>query len=188
MLMAASGCGVAAYKPDGAVNTSMLAREKKALALLYLDNTRCNDGVNAILATPSGDGYRMVADVVRPLLGSTNVSEIELNPGEYHLVQYTCTNLKSELGRARRVKDTLGKFEGIYTFRESYASFRVEAGEIVNVGSLAVRVITLPNIVGVEVEDWPTWEVDLFRKERPTLYAQMKTRLMTVTKAPPAPR
>src|SRR5262245_5810072 len=90
VLVAASGCGVAAYKQDGAVTTSMLAKEKKALVLLYLDRTRCNRGVSAILATPSGDGYRMARDVVPPLFGSTNVSEIELDPGEYHLVQYTC--------------------------------------------------------------------------------------------------
>jgi hypothetical protein len=39
--------------------------------------------------------------------------------------------------------------------------------------------------VEVEVTDWPARELDRFKAKRPHIYAQMTTRLMTVTPAGP---
>jgi hypothetical protein len=77
-------------------------------------------------------------------------------------------------------------------FRKSYANFAVQSGEVINVGFLRLvplgatqaafsRVI----LVGVVATDWPVSELDNFKQQRPALYAQMKTRLMTVPKVVP---
>ena len=40
-------------------------------------------------------------------------------------------------------------------------------------------------LVGVVATDWPVSELENFKQQRPALYAQMKTRLMTVPKMVP---
>jgi hypothetical protein len=181
MLIAASGCAVLVNKPDGTVTTSTLASEKKALALLLIARQGCS-AVSVNLAVPDGDGYRFDRVVVPPITGQSNVSEIELDPGDYHVVHHLRT---ASQGLPRTTMKNLGSTGGIGVYRQSYASFRVAAGEIVNLGELLVLPTVVPGFVDVKVQDWPAREVDLFRKERPTLYAQMKTRLLTVK--PPAP-
>lgn len=182
MLVAVAGCGgVAAYKPDGAVTTSQLEQDKKALALMILaDDSRCTS-VAATLGRRQGDGYWYVAGIA-----GTDVTEIELDPGEYHIVFHGCTYMK--YGSPTPLKNTI-VFEnlgegGLGYFHKSLASFRVEAGEIVNVGRFYVVPMAY-NLANFKVEDWRPHELERFRKARPTLAAQMKTRLMTVTKPPP---
>jgi hypothetical protein len=186
VLIATSGCAVLVNKPDGTVTTATLARDGKALALLLIARQGCN-AVSVNLAVPDGDGFQFDRVVVPPITGKSNVSEIELDPGEYHIVHHLCSarDLDSK-GRPRTVMKNLGSQGGIGRYRQSYASLRVVAGEIVNVGEIHILPTPLPGFVDVKVQEWPASEMDIFRKERPTLYAQMKTRLMTVTK-PPTP-
>ena len=79
-------------------------------------------------------------------------------------------------------------------YRTSYASFTLAAGEIVNVGHLHINASHVgrgafgrPLDVKVSVSDWGLSEIERFRKQRPALFAAMRTRLMTVTygAAPP---
>jgi len=65
-------------------------------------------------------------------------------------------------------------------------------GEIVNVGFLRLVPLGATHAassrvvrVGVEAADWPTEDLERFKQRRPNLYARMKTRLLTATKATP---
>ena len=141
-----------------------------------------------------GDAYRRhqairvanVASVTEPA-----VAEVELDPGEYHVVGYQCTN---QAGK----HTTLTTSDGQQYFRASYAAFTVQAGEIVNVGFLHFGASHVgrstfgrPYEIEVKVTDWPLADLDRFKARRPALYAQMTTRLMRVTltgdHVPPAP-
>ena len=75
----------------------------------------------------------------------------------------------------------------------SYAHFSVAAGEIVNVGyfhfgaSREGRSLFGRNVrLDVEITDWPLVEIERFKQQRPTMYAQMTTRLMKVDGTPSA--
>jgi hypothetical protein len=64
----------------------------------------------------------------------------------------------------------------------------LEPGEVVNVGYLHVNASRVgrssfgrPVETYIDVSDWPLAELDRFKAKRPHIYAQMTTRLMTVT-------
>ena len=113
------------------------------------------------------------------------VAEVELDPGEYHVVAYSCRDAKT----AHAISD---KGASRQFYRSSYASFTLAPGEIVNVGYLHFEASHVGrNAIGrklktdVEVTDWPLAELDQFKARRPTIYAQMTTRLMTLTPSAP---
>jgi hypothetical protein len=140
--------------------------------------------VAVLLGVREGEAFRRHQAVtvanVRSLTEPA-VAEVELDPGEYHVVAYRCQTTAGN----RIVSDGDG---GGQLYRKSYASFRLEAGEVVNVGYLHVdawrvgrNAFGRPVAVDVDVTDWPLKEIDLFKTRRPHVFAQMKTRLMTVT-------
>jgi hypothetical protein len=72
-------------------------------------------------------------------------------------------------------------------YRTSYASFTLQAGEIVNVGYLHLvawrhghNTFGRPVEMDIEITDWPLAELDRFKAKRPHIYTQMTTRLMKV--------
>jgi hypothetical protein len=78
---------------------------------------------------------------------------------------------------------------GYQTFAKSYGAFTLQAGEVVNLGFLRARhvreKVAFPAIaltVELAVTDWPLQDLKRFEQERPTLYADMKTRLLTLAK------
>ena len=80
-------------------------------------------------------------------------------------------------------------------FKRSYASFTVGSGEIVNVGFLRLvpmvvttgneQVKVTTNQIHVAVVDWSEADPAEFKRQRPGLYEQMRTRLAVVTKMEP---
>jgi hypothetical protein len=144
--------------------------------------------VGVWLGVPEGRGYRPhkpVAIIHAGSLADIPVAEVELSPGEYHVISYACGTGSD----AKQVVD----FDTITGLaRSSHASFSIAAGEVVNVGSFefhAARVGTnafgRPVKTTVSVTDWPLGDLERYRQRRPQLYAQMKTRLMTVTARTP---
>jgi hypothetical protein len=100
------------------------------------------------------------------------------------VVSYTC----NRRGGAIHLADSLGG--GV--FRKSYASFSLAPGEIINVGYLQLVPMASTQVaytrvlaVRLAVTDWPLGELERFKQQRPQLYAQMKTRLMTVPRVEP---
>lgn len=175
---------------DSAVTPAALAQVKKAVAVMRIGaaSPTCRH-VAVLLGTREGDGYRRhsvlqvmnVHSLVEPA-----VAETELAAGSYHVIGYSCHD-----GRKPGVvadKADPGFLATPGTYRTSYASFNVSAGEIVNVGYLhfhAAKVGTnafgRPVRTKVTVSDWPLAELDRFEQKRPQIYAQMVTRLMTAT-------
>ena len=193
--VAALACGLLAgctqtSRVEDNLSTASLAQTRKAVAVMRVGaaSPQCVN-VAVLLGVREGEGFRhhrgiTVANVRS--LTEPAVAEVELDPGEYHVVAYRCQSA----GGIKGVHDGDG---GGQLYRTSYASFVLQAGEIVNVGYLhfgawreGLSTFGRPIEVEVEVTDWPLKELDRFKARRPHIYAQMTTRLMTVT--PRGPR
>lgn len=186
--MAVAGCAQTS-RVDESVTPAKLASSQKGVALIRVGSASptCLHS-RVLLGTRSGEGYKrgqviMVANLRS--LAASQVAEVELDPGEHHIIGYSCV---SENSQQKFVSDPAGG----QLMGTSYARFSVAAGEIVNVGyfhfgaSKDGRSLFGRNIrTDVEITDWPLAEIERFKQQRPAMYAQMTTRLMAVDGAPP---
>ncbi len=178
----AAGC-TQTSRVDESVSTGSLAETRKAVAVMRV-GAASPDCINVavLLGVREGEGFRrhqgLTVMNVRSLTEPA-VAEVELDPGEYHVLAYRC--------QTRKGITTIADGDGGQLYRTSYASFTLQPGEIVNVGYL--RLVAWRhgrNAIGrlvemdIEVTDWPLAELDRFKAKRPHIYAQMKTRLMLV--------
>lgn len=183
LTLVVAGCAQTSRVGDD-VSTSGLAAKRKAVALMRVGtpSPKCNS-LGVLLGTREGLGYRRKQPIgvvnVRSL-ADVPVAEVELEPGEYHVLAFSCISEKGPAVVGDKAEGDL--------YRSSYASFTLAAGEVVNVGSLTFNASHVgrsafgrPVRVDVEVSDWPLAEIERFRQRRPQLYAAMQTRLMTVT-------
>ncbi len=173
---------------DASLSTGSVARTKKGIALVKLGaavNT-CSTGA-VTLGVRDGVKFRDTNTLRVVGLNSATqpaVAEVELDPGEYHVTSYSCLTPTRGVVRVASAMHLSGKFE-------SLASFTIGAGEVVNVGYLAIEPVRFMtpkiNILAwrISVRDWPIDEVTRFKTQRPQLYGAMQARLMTVTKIPP---
>lgn len=186
-LVLACGC-TQTSRVDDNLSTAALTQTKKAVAVMRVgaaSPTCINVGV--LLGVRDGEGFRQHQGVMVVNVRSVTepaVAEVELDPGEYHVLAYRC--------HTQRGPKTVHDSAGGQLFRTSFASFTLRPGEIVNVGYLHVGASRIgrnafgrPVRVDIEVTDWPLAELDRFKAKRPQIYAQMTTRLMTVI--PPGP-
>ncbi len=187
--LAIAGC-VQTSRVDESVTPAKLASSQKGVALIRVGSASptCLH-TRVLLGTRAGDGYKrgqviMVANLrsVTP----SQVAEVELDPGEHHIIGYSCV---AENSKQTFVSDPAGG----QLMGTSYAHFSVAAGEIVNVGyfhfgaSREGRSLFGRNVrLDVEITDWPLVEIERFKQQRPTMYAQMTTRLMKVDGTPSA--
>ena len=184
--MLLAGC-TQTSRVDDSLSTAYLAQTRKAVAVMRVGaaSPTCVN-VAVLLGVREGDGYRRHQGItvanVRSLTEPA-VAEVELDPGEYHVVAYRCQNAG---GSVKTVDDNAGG----QLYRTSYASFTLQPGEIVNVGYLHLvawrhgrNAFGRPVKTEIEITDWPLAELDRFKAKRPHIYAQMTTRLMKA--APP---
>ena len=181
-----AGCAGTSRVGDD-LTSSALSQSKKAVALIKLGaaDPRCGTLVAGI-GVREGSNFRhlQLARIVRKA-GEAAVAELELGAGEYHVVSYSC----ARQGGAVLLAEPAGG--GLY--RKSYASFKIAPGEVLNVGYLQLVPMGSAQVaynthvlhVRLAVTDWPLAELDRFKQQRPHLYAQMKTRLMTVHRVEP---
>lgn len=190
-----AGCA-ATSRVASDVTTASLTATQRSVAVMRIGSASptCRDvAVLLGVAAPATGGltaYRRhqairvanVASVSEPA-----VAEVELVPGEYHIIGYQCTHVGHK-------PTTLTTSDGQQLFRSSYAAFTVQPGEIVNVGYLHFGASHVgrsafgrPFRLEVSVTDWPLADLDRYKARRPELYAQMTTRLMRVTLASDAP-
>src|SRR5262245_15808363 len=119
-----------------------------------------------------------------PVPGSAgDAAQVELAPGEYHIVSWNCSRPKGT------PSITLGKYQGGNVlgqggqYTESYGSFRLAAGEIVNLGYL--RMVRLSRTaMRLEATDLPPQQHEKLAREKPQLVARMTTRLIHANPAP----
>jgi hypothetical protein len=168
---------------DDNLSTASLTQTRKAVAVMRVGaaSPSCIN-VAVLLGVREGEGFRRHQGItvmnVRSLTEPA-VAEVELDPGEYHVLAYRCQS-------ACGIK-TLADSADAQTYRTSFASFTLLPGEVVNVGYLHVGASRVgrsafgrPLRVDIEVTDWPLAELDRFKARRPHIYAQMTTRLMQV--------
>ena len=173
---------------DETLTPGTLAAAKKAVAVMRLGaaSPSCIN-VSILLGTREGEGYRrgqavMVANVRS--LAEAQVAEVELEPGQHHVLGYKCDSANGATWIAD-VSTTNG------LLRTSYAHFTLAPGEIVNVGyfhfgashegrSLFGRAVRSD----IEITDWPLADLERFKRTRPAIYAQMTTRLMVLDGGP----
>src|SRR5262249_12480516 len=135
----ALGATACAYTPGVSpdLNQETLARTNKAVAIVQMgiEGEGC-------MVTTIGIGQRKEAgfeavETLRffPVPGSAgDAAQVELAPGEYHIVSWNCSRPKGT------PSITLGGYQGGNVlgqggqYTESYGSFTLAAGEIVNLG------------------------------------------------------
>jgi hypothetical protein len=173
------------------VAPSALKSANKAVAVVRVGaaSPTCIN-VGLLFGTREGEGYRRgkAVDVINVnSILEPAVAEIELDPGEHHIIGYAC-------GKAKSVAVITAKTDH-QIYATSYASFKLAAGEIVNIGYLQFNVShTGRNALGraldirVGVVDWPLAELERYKQKRPEIFAKMTTRLMTISdRGQPAP-
>ncbi len=162
-----------------------LAKSGKGVAVMRLGaaSPSCQH-VGVWLGMCEGPGYRPhtpVAVMHAGSLAEPPIAEVELPPGEFHVVSYACST-----GAKTQQIASYDRTTGLV--RTSLARFTLAAGEVVNVGSLDYRAARVgtnafgrPYRIEVSVSDWPLGDIERYRSKRPQIFAQMKTRLMTVS-------
>jgi len=188
VVMATGGC-VQTSRIDEGVTIDKLAAAQRAVAVMRIGaaSPTCIN-VQVLLGRREGEGYRRGKIVTVALvrsLGASQVAEIELEPGEHHVIGYKCIADGKATAVAEMVPGGL--------FKTSYARFTLNAGEIVNVGYFHFgashegrSLFGRPVRTDVEITEWPLAEIERFKQARPTVYAQMITRLMMPDAAPPS--
>ena len=188
-LMAVAACMLLACctqtsRVDDNLSTASLAQTRKAVAVMRVGaaSPSCIN-VAVLLGVREGDGYRRHQGITVANVRSITepaVAEVELDPGEYHVLAYRCQTAKGTT--------TLDDKSDGQLYRTSYASFVLHSGEVVNVGYLHVGASRVgrssfgrPVEADIDVTDWPLAELDRFKAKRPNIFAQMTTRLMKVT-------
>ena len=173
------------------VSPAKLADAKKAVAVMRVGSASPTCLSAALLiGAREGPGFRreQVVQVahVKSLIEPA-VVEIELPPGEHHVIGYSCGQQGGKYTVVTEKASTVTLEDG-RLYRTSYASFTLGAGEIVNVGYLHFGASHVgrsafgrPLRIDVSVTDWPLDELARFKQKRPTIYQQMTTRLMKVT-------
>jgi hypothetical protein len=122
-----------------------------------------------VVGKASGETYEKAATIEQQdSYRTSGVAHVELDPGEYHVVQVTC--------KSGRTVNVLGK-GWLGTFQQTFGRFEVHAGEIVNIG-LVKLIYVRPGVVHLAVGDIPEHEMSRFRTQYPNLAAQMQTRLL----------
>ena len=185
-----AGCAQTSRVGDD-LSPASLSASNKAVAVIRLatESPACKR-VSILLGTRDTNGGYTRGQIVDVLdvrsLAKLAVAEVELDPGEYHVIGYAC-------GDGQDFKILSDKADA-NTFRTSYASFSVAPGEVVNVGYLSINASHVgrsafgrPLRVDVKVSDWPLSELERYKAERPTLYQQMTTRLLTISPRGPLP-
>lgn len=180
--MLLAGC-TQTSRVDDNLSTASLTQTKKAVAVMRVGAASASCiNVAVLLGVREGDGYRRHQGITVANVRSITepaVAEVELDPGEYHVLAYRC--------QSKQGIKTLDDSAGGQLYRTSYASFTLHSGEVVNVGYLHIGASRVgrssfgrPVEVDIDVTDWPLAELDRFKAKRPHIYAQMTTRLMTV--------
>ena len=174
---------------DDNLSTASLSQSKKAVAVMRVGaaSPSCIN-VAVLLGVREGDGYRRHQGItvmnVRSLTEPA-VAEVELDPGEYHVVAYRC---QSKQG-IKTVADGAGAAALPHQLRELHAAAgrgrqrRLPACRAP--GGIGHNAFGRPVEMDIEVTDWPLAELDRFKAKRPHIFTQMTTRLMTVTDREP---
>lgn len=169
---------------DPGITPAALKSSGKAVAILRIGSASsvCIN-VAVLFGTREGEGYRRGQSInvanVNSILEPA-VAEVEMDAGEHHIIGYACA-------KAHGVSIVAHKTDG-QIYGTSLASFRLEPGEIVNLGYLQINVsrygrnaIGRPIDTRVGVVDWPLAELERYKQKRPEIYAKMTTRLLTIT-------
>jgi hypothetical protein len=181
-----AACGGTSRVADE-LTAGSLSQSKKAVALIKLGaaDPLCSV-LSAGIGVRDGKDFRLIQTArIERNARETAVAELELASGEYHVISYSCTRPGSLVRLAEPAGGSL--------YKRSYASFSLAPGEIINVGYLQLVPLAAAPVsadsrvlqVHLAVTDWPLSEIDRFKQQRPNLYGQMRTRLMTVHKVAP---
>ena len=177
--VALTGCA-ATSGVDDQITTAALAKNKTSVAILRagVPDEPCPAAFIGIGRQVDG-GFQLVQRVmiVNSLVEHGSVPQVELEAGEYHIVSFTC-----QRGRSREFVQHVDPRRPGH-FLKSFASFTLGPGEIVNVGDLRIlRSRLVRELVVFEAADLPPQAHAKLKQDRPNIFAQMKTRLMSVPK------
>jgi hypothetical protein len=174
-----SGCSGGGKVNETLSNPEALRSSQQAVAFfrLALPDPSCQS-LAVSIGQREGEFYRPQQTLRLQQTAVTNVLEVLLSPGDYHVLGFACYRARSTL--------VMSEPQGNGQMRRSYASFSVASGEVVNLGQIrlvrsgrSAGVFNSFVDVSVEISDWPLAELERFKSQRPKHFAEMKARLMT---------
>jgi len=170
-----------------------LRQQGKAVALIMATapSEHCTFSY-VVVGRREKQGFRALPALITERKNGLVVAEARLDAGRYHVVSYRCSK-PGQTAALGKGEDDGQQIFPIYA--KSYASFTLEPGEIVNVGRLVVNsrerihgAFDGTIIADLRVLEWAPDDLDAFRRRRPNLSAQMKTRLMVPAPVAAVPR
>ncbi len=163
----ASGSGVSAANTGIAVLKVETTFGGCSPATFWLGTKQGSEFKNIKSVSVGGLGALLFGD------GSAELSTVELAPGTYYIVEYSCTD---GVGGSIRISGDTGSWTSKYT--KSLAHFSVRKGEVVNAGFLQmVRIGSTQSFV-FKVKPLPAKDLAKLRKKQPKIYARMRKRYM----------
>ena len=175
-LLALAACGTIQPPIMDSLTTAALLQQKKAIAVLELGSAdhSCLE-IEVKFGMAQGASFKIVKAAKTG--GSkahyaAHIVEVEFDPGEIHVVEVRCQRTKNIL--------RLGEAGPNGTGMKSLAAFRIDPGEILNIGLLEISDSRNAKLAHLSIKDLPLAALQAYKQTKPNLFAQMKTRLMKV--------
>lgn len=179
LTLSLGGCGTK-MTLDDTVRSQQLVSERKGIVLLALDVEGAACTAGAIhLATEGPAGKLKKFQHFSTLGAKTNVAQIELPEGTYHLGVVACV-------QGHRVVN-VGTHDGSALIGDplkSMGAFKVAAGEVINLGHVVIsRRGEGSADATLHVVAMNTTTIDLLKAQVPKLHARSKVRLLAANPA-----
>lgn len=171
------GLSACAAQVSDDTDLTTLSKGEQGGVLLLADSTvdECN-GVIADIGRADGDHYTKEWRWIVKGNGQYSAKLSVLPAGDYHVLGLTCS---INLVRATNIGVSDNPFNSLKPLSYiSYASFKVEPGELVNVGLLLIG--GTPGNRTLEVRDFPPEVHARLREDIPKIYGKVRARLMSL--------
>jgi hypothetical protein len=168
------------------IDLNQLKAENKAVAFIHAVHNNSGCGTISLEFGQSkgiGGVYALKERyVIKSFYNATELpSQLELSAGEHHIVSVTCRN-GARYSIVSAGSATSGFFMKETIYLRPIASFTLQAGEVVNVGSIQMSSLMVEGLnrgsAGIVITDLPAPMLQEIKTQRPNLAAVMQTRFM----------
>jgi hypothetical protein len=188
--IALSGCATNATFVAPDTQLENLAHENKGIVLVHtsLHEDNCTF-VRARLAKPDSSGRYLSTELINLKLasnGPSELSQIVLTAGDYGFVTLQCQQPRANRSYNSQPTQLGNIMDGSgHTYKRPIVTFNVQAGEVVDIGSLRLPVQQQRSVFSAVVTPTPELVLRNLAASHPTLHGARITRLMKVP--PPSP-
>jgi hypothetical protein len=183
--MALPGCATNATFVAPNTQVENLAQENKGIVLVHtsLHEENCAI-VRARLAKPDSSGRYVSTELINLKLatnGPTELSQIVLTAGDYGFVTLQCQQPRANRSYNSQPVQLGNIMDGSgHTYKRPIVTFSVQAGEVVDIGSLRLPVQDQRSVFSAVVTPTPVLSLQNLAASHPNLHGARVARLMKV--------